>query len=50
VSRKYGFTPIVNSDFRRLQKESKIIGDGVNVKVLSTKGPLKNLETMLARQ
>jgi len=49
VSRKYGFTPIINSDFRRLQKESKIVGDGVNVKVLSTKGPLTKLETMLAR-
>jgi len=41
VSRKYGFTKIINSDFRRLQKDSKIMGDGVNVKVLSNKGPLK---------
>jgi len=43
VSRKYGFTKIINSDFRRLQKVSKIKGDGVNVKVLAEKGPLKNL-------
>jgi large subunit ribosomal protein L10e len=35
VSRKYGFTPIINSDFRRLQKASKIVGDGVNVKVIA---------------
>merc|ERR1712216_829027 len=39
VSRKYGFTPIINSDFRKLMKASKIQGDGSNVKVLRTKGP-----------
>lgn len=50
VSRKYGFTKIINSDFRRLQKENKIMGDGVNVKVLNTKGPLLNLATWLQRQ
>jgi large subunit ribosomal protein L10e len=40
VSRKYGFTKIVNSDFQRLLKQGKIQGDGVNVKVLAEKGPL----------
>merc|ERR1711907_848356 len=43
VSRKYGFTPLVNSDFRSLMKAGKIQGDGSNVKVLRAKGPLKNL-------
>jgi len=43
VSRKYGFTKIINSDFRRLQKQGSIQGDGVNVKVLQKKGPLANL-------
>jgi len=49
VSRKYGFTPIINSDFRKLQKEMKIQGDGVNVKVLRAKGPLRNLAMWLER-
>jgi len=43
VSRKYGFTKIINSDFRRLQKECKIMGDGVNVKILRPRGKLANL-------
>jgi large subunit ribosomal protein L10e len=49
VSRKYGFTKIINSDFRRMQKEGKICGDGVNVKVLKTKGPLANLAKWMQR-
>lgn len=49
VSRKYGFTKIINSDFRKLQKQGKIQGDGINVKILSTKGPLKNLATWMSR-
>merc|ERR1712100_437155 len=40
VSRKYGFTPILKADYYRLQKEGKIIGDGVNVKVIGEHGPL----------
>merc|ERR1711904_375797 len=40
VSRKYGFTPLLKSDFYKLQKEGKIIGDGVNVKVIGDHGPL----------
>jgi large subunit ribosomal protein L10e len=43
VSRKYGFTKIVKSDFYRLQKEGKIIPDGVNVKVIGDHGPLARL-------
>merc|ERR1711998_742479 len=50
VSRKYGFPKIINSDFRRLQKDNKIMGDGVNVKVLKTKGPLLHLAGWLQRQ
>merc|ERR1711939_1015266 len=49
VSRKYGFSPIINSTFRKLQKEGKIQGDGSNVKVLRTRGPLKNLAEWLQR-
>lgn len=49
VSRKYGFTKIINSDFIRLQKQSKIQGDGINVKVLTTKGPLSNLYNWMSR-
>jgi large subunit ribosomal protein L10e len=49
VSRKYGFTPHVQSDFVRLQNEGKIQGDGVNVKELKPKGPLKNLKRWMER-
>jgi hypothetical protein len=49
VSRKYGFTPLLNSDFRRLLKAGKIQGDGSNVKVLRARGPLKNLAMWLER-
>jgi len=49
VSRKFGFTKIINSDFRRLQKDGKILGDGVNVKVLKTKGPLARLAMWMQR-
>ena len=42
VSRKFGFTDHVMSDFYRLQKEGKIQGDGVGVKTLPNHGPLKN--------
>merc|ERR1712195_316892 len=41
VSRKYGFTPIVNSEFRRMLKEGKIQGDGCNVNTFPTSGSLK---------
>ena len=43
VSRKYGFTDLVKSDFYRLQKEGKIIPDGLNVKVVGGHGPLSRL-------
>ena len=43
VSRKYGFTDLVKSDYYRLQKEGKIIADGLNVKVLGNHGPLSRL-------
>ena len=44
VSRKFGFTPHVMATFNKLRKEGKVQGDGVNVKILSTNGPLSNLE------
>ena len=49
VSRKYGFTPIVNSDFQRLLKEGKIQGDGSNVKTLKPHGPLSGLKNWMER-
>ena len=49
VSRKYGFTPHVNSDFQKLLAEGKIQGDGVNVKTLRPHGPLKNLQKWMER-
>ena len=50
VSRKYGFTEHVMSDFVRLQKEGKIEGDGVGVKTLPNHGPMKNYISWLQRQ
>ena len=49
VSRKYGFTKIVQSDFNRMKKEGKILGDGVGVKVLTQHGPLENFKTWMER-
>ena len=43
VSRKYGFTDIVKADYYRLQKEGKIIPDGLMAKVIGEHGPLKRL-------
>ena len=48
VSRKYGFTPHVMSDFIRLRKEGKLQADGVSVKTLTTRGPLERLLTWRA--
>jgi len=45
VSRKYGFTKHVMSDFMRLKKAGKIMGDGVDVKTLTERGPLERLLT-----
>ena len=50
VSRKYGFTKIVNSDFQRLLKTGKIQGDGVGVKVLAEKGPLSAFAKHVKKQ
>jgi large subunit ribosomal protein L10e len=43
VSRKYGFTDHIMSDFFRLKKAGKIAGDGVGVKTLTEHGPLARL-------
>jgi len=50
VSRKFGFTKYVNSDFKKLQTEGKVQGDGVNVKILRQHGPLSDLKTWLQKQ
>ena len=36
------------SDFYRLKGEGKIMSDGVNVKTLSTHGPLSNFSKWIA--
>merc|ERR1711939_182016 len=43
VSRKYGFTDLLKSDYYRLEKDGKIIGDGVGIKVIGEHGPLSKL-------
>ena len=43
VSRKFGFTKYTKQEFHRLEKEGKIIPDGVNVKVITNHGPLSRL-------
>ena len=43
VSRKFGFTHLIKSDYYRLEKEGKIVTDGVNVKVIGQHGPLARL-------
>ena len=44
VSRKFGFTKLVNSDYWRLKKEGKIVDDGVSVKVITEHGKLDRLD------
>ena len=43
VSRKYGFTHLVKADYYRLEKEGKIVPDGVSVRVIGEHGPLSRL-------
>lgn len=43
VSRKFGFTKYTFQEFHKLEREGKIISDGVNVKVITNKGPLSRL-------
>jgi len=43
VSRKFGFTKFTKAEFYRLEKEGKIVPDGVNVKVITNHGPLSRL-------
>lgn len=50
VSRRYGFTNHVMSDFYRLQREGKLEGDGVGVKEMPIHGSLKNLASWMQRQ
>ena len=49
LSRQYGFTKHIMSDFYRLQKEGKIQSDGVGVKTLRPHGPLKDLKKWMDR-
>ena len=43
VSRKFGFTKFTKQEFHDLEKNGKIIPDGVNIKVISNHGPLSRL-------
>ncbi len=43
VSRKFGFTKYTKTEYRQLEKDGKIIPDGVNIKVLKNHGPLSRL-------
>ena len=43
LSKKFGFTKYWKSDFHRLQKEGKVISDGVHVQVIGNHGPLNRL-------
>jgi len=38
------------STFNKLNKEGKIMGDGVNVKTLTERGPLSGLKEWLERK
>ncbi len=44
VSRKYGFTKLVKSEFYKLESEGKIVSDGVGVQVIRNHGPLDRLD------
>lgn len=43
VSRKFGFTKYTKHEYAQLEKEGKIIPDGINVKVIGNHGPLSRL-------
>ena len=43
VSRNHGFTSLPKKEYRTLQKEGKIITDGVGVQVITGRGPLSRL-------
>mmetsp|Transcript_11698 Transcript_11698/g.11617 ORF Transcript_11698/g.11617 Transcript_11698/m.11617 type:complete len:140 (+) Transcript_11698:265-684(+) len=43
VSKRFGFTKHFKSDYHKLQKQGKIVNDGVNVQVISNHGPLSRL-------
>ena len=43
VSRKFGFTKFTKAEYYQLEKDGKIIPDGVNIKVLKNHGPLSRL-------
>ena len=46
VSRKFGFTNLLKSDFYKLEKNQRIIEDGSNAKIIGEKGPLNRLPFM----
>ena len=49
VSRKFGFTPYIMSDYQRLKKAGEVQGDGVGLKQLPIHGPLKNFVSWVSR-
>jgi large subunit ribosomal protein L10e len=43
VSKKFGFTKYYKNEYYQLEKDGKIISDGVNIKVIGNHGPLSRL-------
>ena len=43
TSIKFGFTKYTKAEYAQLEKDGKIISDGVNVKVITNHGPLSRL-------
>lgn len=43
VSKKFGFTKYFKQHYHKLEKEGKVIPDGINVKVIGDHGPLSRL-------
>ena len=43
VSKKFGFTSLEKREFNKLQAEGKLIPNGVDVQVITNRGPLNRL-------
>merc|ERR1739838_1253523 len=42
TSKKHGFTPVTREEYASQREAGKLVADGVSVKVLRGKGPLKD--------
>jgi large subunit ribosomal protein L10e len=50
ISRRWGFTPHIMAEYKRLESAGLIEGDGTNVKVQPIHGPFKNYVSWVQRQ